>query len=223
MKHRLLPLILFIIMIFMHAAAPVAGPGETSGTADKPAKVTVLFFGNSITAGYGLDSEQAFPAIIEGKADSLGYALVAVNAGVSGETTAGGLRRVDWILQRPFDVFVLALGGNDGLRGIDPGHTRANLQQIIDKVRAARPGIRIVLAGMEAPPNMGDEYTREFRQLFHDMASANEVTFMPFLLDDVAGIPDLNQPDGIHPTAGGHRIIAENVWSVLEPLMKRTP
>ncbi len=182
--------------------------------------ITILFFGDSITAGYGLDMEQAFPALVEVKADSLGYRVEAVNAGVSGETSAGGLRRVDWILQRPFDIFVLELGANDGLRGLDPDHTRDNLQQIIDKVRNARPDVRIVLTGMEAPPNMGENYIRSFRQLYMDLADDNDVTFMPFILEDVAGEPRLNQADGIHPTAEGHRIIADNVWQVLEPLLK---
>jgi len=181
--------------------------------------VTILFFGDSITAGYGLDPEQAFPARIQERADSLGLPVETVNAGVSGETTAGGLRRVDWILQRPFDIFVLGLGGNDGLRGLDPGHTRENLQKIMDKVRENRPGVKIVLAGMEAPPNMGDDYTRQFRKVFQDLADANDVVFMPFLLEDVAGIPERNMSDGIHPTAEGHRIIAGNVWKVLEPLL----
>jgi acyl-CoA thioesterase I len=182
-------------------------------------KATILFFGDSITAGYGLDPDQSFPALIQDRADSLGIALETVNAGVSGETTAGGLRRVDWVLQRPFDIFVLGLGGNDGLRGLDPDHTRENLQKIMDKVRENRPGVKIVLAGMEAPPNMGDEYTLRFRQVFQALADANDVVFMPFLLEDVAGIPEYHMPDGIHPTAGGHRIIAGNVWKVLEPLI----
>ncbi len=182
-------------------------------------KITILFFGDSITAGYGLDPDQAFPALIQDRADSLGLPVEAVNAGVSGETSAGGLRRVDWVLQRPFNIFVLGLGGNDGLRGLDPDHTRENLQKIMDKVRENRPGVKIVLAGMEAPPNMGEEYTRRFRQVFQALADANDVVFMPFLLEDVAGIPERNMSDGIHPTAGGHRIIAGNVWKVLEPII----
>lgn len=183
--------------------------------------VTILFFGDSITAGYGLDPDQAFPSRVQDMADSLGYAVEAVNAGVSGETSAGGLRRVDWILQRPFDIFVLELGANDGLRGMDPGHTRDNLQQIMDKVRDGRPEATIVLTGMEAPPNMGEDYILEFRQIFRDLAESNDVVFMPFILEDVAGEPDLNMADGIHPTAEGHRIIAGNVWKVIEPLLRK--
>lgn len=188
---------------------------DTSGD-----KRIILFFGDSITAGYGLDPESAFPALIRERADTLGWPVEVVNAGVSGETSAGGLRRVDWILRRPFDIFVLELGGNDGLRGIDPEHTRDNLQQIIDQVRSERPDVHIVLTGMEAPPNMGENYIREFRQVYHTLAASNDVTFMPFILEDVAGDPELNQADGIHPTAEGHRIIAENVWQVVEPLLK---
>ncbi len=209
------------------SAAPVPnntvpGPDNSAPAPDiiDAVGITILFFGDSITAGYGLDIEQAFPALIGAKADSLGYEVEVVNAGVSGETSAGGLRRVDWILQRPFDIFVLELGANDGLRGMDPDHTRENLQGIIDKIFKKRPDVRIVLTGMEAPPNMGDEYTLEFRQLFRDLAASNEVTFMPFILEDVAGEPDLNQADGIHPTAEGHRIIAGNVWDILEPMLK---
>ncbi len=195
--------------------------GETRKDTGANGTITILFFGDSITAGFGLDPAQAFPALIEDHADSLGLDVDAVNAGVSGETSAGGLRRVDWILQRPFDIFVLELGANDGLRGIDPDHTRDNLQQIMDKVWEQRPDVIIVLAGMEAPPNMGDEYIRRFRQIYRELAASNDVVFMPFILEDVAGEPELNQVDGIHPTAEGHRIIAGNVWKVIEPLLRR--
>ena len=208
-------------MGFTHAKGDAQAAHEPSQASDAGSgSITILFFGDSITAGYGLEMEQAFPALIEAKADSLGYGVEAVNAGLSGETSAGGLRRVDWILQRPFDIFVLELGANDGLRGMDPDHTRDNLQQIIDKVKDRRPDVRIILAGMEAPPNMGEEFTRSFRQLYRDLAADNDVTFMPFILQDVAGDPDLNQPDGIHPTAEGHRIIAENVWEILSPMLR---
>lgn len=208
-------------MGFTHSKGDAQAAHEPSQASDACSdSITILFFGDSITAGYGLEMEQAFPALIEAKADSLGYGVEAVNAGLSGETSAGGLRRVDWILQRPFDIFVLELGANDGLRGMDPDHTRDNLQQIIDKIKDRRPDVRIILAGMEAPPNMGEEFTRSFRQLYRDLAADNDVTFMPFILQDVAGDPDLNQPDGIHPTAEGHRIIAENVWEILSPMLR---
>jgi len=151
---------------------------------------TILFFGDSITAGYGLDEEQAYPALIQQKIDSLGMDHNVVNAGLSGETTAGGSRRVDWILQQEIDVFVLGLGGNDGLRGLDPANTKENLQTIIDKVREKNPDILLVLAGMEAPPNLGEDYTTRFRQVFADVAEENELVFMPFLLEDVAAISE---------------------------------
>ncbi len=180
---------------------------------------TILFFGDSITAGYGLEIEQAFPALIEQKVDSLGYNYRVVNAGLSGETSAGGLRRVDWILQQPVDIFVLELGGNDGLRGIDPESTKENLQGIINKVEDTYSDAAIILAGMQAPPNMGQDYTEAFHQMYHDLAEVNDVVFLPFILEGVAGDPDLNLPDGIHPTEKGHKIVAENVWKVLEPIL----
>lgn len=180
---------------------------------------TILFFGDSITAGYGLDVEQAFPAVIQSKIDSLGLEYNIVNAGLSGETSAGGLRRVDWVLQQPVDVFVLELGGNDGLRGLDPSNTKENLQGIIDKVEDQYPDAEIVITGMQAPPNMGSQYTSSFQQVFTELAAENEVHFVPFILEGVAGNPELNLPDGIHPTEEGHRILAENVWDVLEPIL----
>lgn len=180
---------------------------------------TILFFGDSITAGYGLETEQAFPARIQSKIDSLDLNYSVVNAGLSGETTAGGLRRVDWILQQQVEIFVLELGGNDGLRGIDPENTKKNLQGIIDKVQKTYPNAEIVLTGMQAPPNLGKIYTDEFSNIFYELAEENNVIFMPFILKDVAGNPELNLPDGIHPTAKGHQIVAENLWDVLRPLL----
>lgn len=179
----------------------------------------ILFFGDSITAGYGLDTEQAFPALIQDKIDSKDLKYRVINAGQSGETSAGGLRRVDWILQQQPDIFFLELGGNDGLRGVDPNNTKDNLQQIIDKVNAKFPDTKIVLAGMQAPPNMGESYAQQFKNIFYELADENDVVFMPFVLEDVAGDPSLNQPDGIHPTADGHEIIARNVWNLLEPIL----
>lgn len=179
----------------------------------------ILIFGDSITAGYGLTEEQAYPALIQDRIDSLGMDHNVINAGLSGETTAGGARRVDWILQQEVDIFLLGLGGNDGLRGIDPSNTKKNLITIIEKVREKDPDIDIILAGMEAPPNLGPQYTSEFRSVFSEVASEKDVTFMPFLLKDVAGIEELNQTDGIHPTAEGQQIIADNIWEYLEPLL----
>lgn len=189
----------------------------TTGTEQD--KRSILFFGDSITAGYGLDEEQAFPAVISEKIEATGLAYRVVNSGSSGETSAGGLRRIDWVLQQPVDIFVLGLGGNDGLRGIDPEHTKENLQGIMDKVRERYPDVRILLTGMEAPPNMGETYTAQFREIFSELEQENDVEFMPFLLGDVAGDADLNLPDGIHPTEEGHRMIAEDVWTYLQPML----
>lgn len=181
----------------------------------------IVFFGNSLSAGYGLKPEQSFPALIQDRIDSLGYPYEVVNAGVSGETTSGGASRVDWVLRRPVDIFVLELGGNDGLRGIPPEESRKNLQTIIDKVKDRHPDAEIILAGMEAPPNMGPEFTRDFRRIYPELAAENDVTLLPFLLEGVGGESSLNQADGIHPNEEGARIVAENVWEVLEPLLER--
>lgn len=182
----------------------------------------ILFLGTSLTAGYGLAPEQAYPARIQEKLDSAGFRYHVVNAGVSGETSAGGLRRIDWLLGRPIRVLVLELGANDALRGQDLGQTRRNLQAIIARTRRSQPDARIVIAGMEAPPNLGEDYTREFRNLFVELARANGAALIPFLLEGVAAVPELNQTDGIHPTARGQRILADNVWRMLEPLLQET-
>ena len=182
---------------------------------------TVLFFGDSLTAGLGLEdpSVQAFPALIQKKIDDTGLPWRVVNAGLSGETSAGGLRRVDWILRQRVEVFVLELGGNDGLRGLPPESTRANLQAIIDRVREKSPATRIVLAGIAAPPNMGADFTRAFAAIFPELAKKNDAPLIPFLLEGVGGRPEFNQPDGIHPNIQGHAIVAETVWTVLRPLL----
>jgi acyl-CoA thioesterase-1 len=182
---------------------------------------TIVFFGDSLTAGYGLDNpaEDAFPALIEKKIAAEKRDWRVVNAGLSGETTAAGLRRVDWILRQPIDIFVLALGGNDGLRGISPTVSSANLQGIIDRVRAKYPAAKIVLAGMMMPPSMGEEYTRAFADMYPALAKKNGLTFIPFLLDAVGGIAELNQADRIHPVKKGHEIVANTVWKYLRPLL----
>ncbi len=184
-----------------------------------PSQKSVLFLGDSLSAGFGLDPEQAFPALIQRKIEARGWDFQVVNAGVSGDTTAGGLRRVDWLLRQPVDVLVLELGGNDGLRGISPEVTRQNLQGIIDKTRARYPEAAIVVAGMLVPPNMGPDYFNQFRTVFPEIAAGNGAVLIPFLLEGVAGRPELNLPDGIHPTAEGHRIVAEHVWGFLEPVL----
>jgi acyl-CoA thioesterase-1 len=182
---------------------------------------TILFFGNSITAGYGLEPSQAFPALIQQKIDSAGWNYTVINSGLSGETTAGGKNRIGWVLRQKVDVFVLELGGNDGLRGVELESTRKNLQAIIDTVRAKNPDVQIVLAGMQIPPNMGPDYTSKFRTIFPELAQKNNLPLIPFLLEGVGGIAKLNLPDGIHPTPEGHQIVAENVWKVLEPILRQ--
>ena len=180
---------------------------------------TLLFFGDSITAGLGVETEEAFPAIIQQKLDSAGFDYEVINAGLSGETSAGGVRRIDWVLQRKVDIMVLELGGNDGLRGIDLSSTKENLQQIIDKAKAKYPKMEIIIAGMQVPPNLGQEYTAEFQSLFSELAEENELPLIPFILEDVGGEAEFNQSDGIHPNAKGHKVVAENVWEILEKFL----
>lgn len=175
----------------------------------------IVFLGTSLTAGLGLDPEDAYPALVQRKIDSAGFKYIVVNAGESGESSAGAVRRVDWILRQTPAILVLETGANDGLRGQDPDSLRANIQTIIDRVRQRSPSTRIILAGMEALPNLGADYTRRFRQVYPAVASANRVTLIPFLLDGVAGVDSLNQQDGIHPSEAGARIVADNVWKVL--------
>ncbi|HTL68990.1 MAG TPA: arylesterase [Lacunisphaera sp.] len=180
---------------------------------------TLVFFGDSLTAGYGLDPDDAYPALIQKKLDATGAAWRVVNAGLSGDTTAGGVRRLDWVLKQPVDILMIELGGNDGLRGIAPGTTAANLQAMIDKARARYPQAAIVLAGMQLPTNLGADYNREFAAIFPELARRNHLSLIPFLLEGVGGVPRLNQADGIHPTAEGHRVVAENVWKVIKGLL----
>ncbi len=192
---------------------------EKSKPVNTPETRTIVFFGNSLTAGLGLELEESFPARIQEKIDSLDMNYKVVNAGISGETTAGGESRISWLMRDKVDIFVLELGANDGLRGIPLSETRENLQAIIDTVKNHNPEVQIILAGMQIPPNMGPEYTAEFREIFPELAKANQAYLIPFLLEDVAGIPELNQADGIHPTAEGQRKVAQNVWAVLKPIL----
>jgi len=181
---------------------------------------TILFFGDSLTAGYGLDDpSQAFPGVIQNKIDSAKLPYKVVNAGVSGETSAGGKGRIAWILKQKVDIFVLELGANDGLRGIPTMETTENLQAIIDSVKAKYPNAKLVMLGMQVPPNMGVTYASDFKVLFPQLAAKNKMSFVPFLLKGVGGVPSLNQRDGIHPTAEGAKIVAQNVWEVLKPLL----
>ena len=196
---------------------------KTTGTsiAARPAAVikakNILFFGTSLTAGLGVDPEQAYPALIQNKIDSLKLPYKVINAGLSGETSAAGKSRLDWLLRQPVDIFVLELGANDGLRGIPVKETEANMQAVIDKVKAKYPKAKLILAGMQMPPSMGEKYTVPFKELFPAIAKKNKMDFIPFLLKGVGGITRLIQPDGLHPTPEGHKILAENVWIILRP------
>jgi acyl-CoA thioesterase-1 len=210
-------LLSFLLNLSSMALDTAAGRAQE---ATQPQAQTVLFFGDSLTAGYGLDPAQAFPALIQAKITAHGWDFQVINAGLSGETTAGGLRRIDWVLRRPIAIFVLALGANDGLRGLPLADAKRNLQAIIDRTRDTYPRVKIVLAGMQVPTNLGREYTTDFRTMFPALAAANNATLLPFLLEGVSGVPALNLPDGIHPNPAGHKIIAENVWQVLEPLLR---
>lgn len=198
---------------------------ETKTDSVAPKKVdrtnyqTILFFGNSLTAGFGLETSQAFPALIQDKIDSLNLPYNVLNAGLSGETTSSGKNRLDWMLKQKIDVFILELGGNDGLRGIDPAETLQNMKEIVTKLRAKYPEVRIVLAGMEVPPNMGEKYASEFRKIYPEIAKEYNLVLIPFLLEGVGGDPSLNLPDGIHPTAEGHKIVAKTVWKYLEKVL----
>ena len=181
---------------------------------------TILFFGDSITAGYGLEEEDAFPNLIQQRIDSLDLDYKVVNAGLSGETTAGGLNRIDWVLKQNVDIFILELGANDGLRGLPLSETRKNLKSVIDFVQQKNPEATIILAGMQIPPNLGKDYTEEFRNIFPELAEEENIELIPFILEGVAGDPELNQQDGIHPTAEAQDILVENVWEVLGPILQ---
>ena len=185
---------------------------EGNQVVDSTANKTILFFGNSLTAGYGIDPEESFAGRIQTRLDSLKKEFRVINGGLSGETTAGGLSRLDWFLEEEPYLFVLELGGNDGLRGIALTETKKNLLAIVDKVRAKYPNTKIILAGMQIPPNMGKEYTEEFKAIYPAVAKEKNIDLIPFLLEGVAGNPDLNLPDGIHPTPEGHRIVMETLW-----------
>lgn len=200
--------------------ALLLGLAAPAGFSAEPPR-TVVCFGDSLTAGYGLGdpASEAFPALLQEKIDAAGLRYRVVNAGLSGETTSGGLRRVDWTLRTPVDVFLLALGGNDGLRGISPEVTRRNLEQIVDRVRAKNPRAKILIAGMQLPPEMGADYTRAFGAVFPAVATAKEAALIPFLLEGVGGVAKLNLGDRIHPNPAGHAVIADTVWRILRPLL----
>jgi acyl-CoA thioesterase-1 len=221
----LLKVVLFVCLILLLSACggKSTAPDTRQQVATKDTASTlsskkgILFFGDSLTAGYGLDDpSNAFPGVIQRKIDSLKLPYSVINAGVSGETTAGGLARIDWVLKQKVDIFVLELGANDGLRGIPVAETTKNLQLIIDKVKTRYPGAKIVLAGMQVPPSMGHDYITAFKNLFPALAEKNRIALVPFLLAGVGGNPKLNQADGIHPTAEGAKVVANNVWKILK-------
>ena len=218
----------FVNLFLMECGNPDSSKNESEATTidevvSKPsqAKQKILFFGNSLTAGYGVEPEQAFPYLIQQRLDSIGFSYQVINAGLSGETTASGVNRIDWVLREPVAIMILELGGNDGLRGIDPGETKSNLQQIISIALNKYPDIRIIIAGMEAPPNMGSEYITAFRKVFQSLAEDNDLPLIPFLLEGVGGEPELNLQDGIHPNPDGHKIVANNVWLELEKILSQ--
>lgn len=196
-------------------AAKTTGAGVAVGAAKNKVS-NILFFGTSLTAGYGLDPAEAYPSIIQHKIDSLNLPYKVINGGLSGETSAAGKSRIDWLLKQPIRIFVLELGANDGLRGLSVTETSANLQAVIDKVKSKYPDVKMLMAGMQMPPNMGAKYTADFKTVFSKLAEKNKMTFVPFLLEGVGGVARLNQEDGIHPTAEGQKILAENVWEKLK-------
>jgi len=197
-------------------------PASPPATGIHSTSPTILFLGTSLTAGYGIDPEHAYPALIQKKIDAAGLNFRVINAGVSGETSAGARRRIEWLLQRPVSILVLETGANDGLRGLPPDSLRANIQAIFDQARRQHPSIRLMLLGMRIPPNYGRAYTQRFESVYPQVARANNATLVPFLLEGVGGVTALNQPDGVHPTAEGQRKIAETVWRVLEPELRKS-
>lgn len=215
---------LFVCFVYFVGTSVFSGLNLRADDAPDPSRTeprTIVFFGDSLTAGYGLEdpATDAYPALIQKKIDAAHLPWRVVNAGLSGETTSGGARRIEWILRQPIDVFVLALGGNDGLRGIEPAISRASLARIMDRVREKNPSTRLVVAGMMMPPMLGADYTREFSAMYPELAKKYSATFIPFLLAGVGGNPALNQEDQIHPTPKGHAVVAETVWQAIQPLL----
>jgi acyl-CoA thioesterase-1 len=203
------------------AGQPAAdSAASVAGQLTPEVQPTIVFVGTSLTAGYGLDPDSAFTTLVQQKIDSAGLRYTVVNAGVSGESSAGALRRIDWVLRQPPALLILETGANDGLRGQSPDSVRANIQAMIDRIRSTSPSTRIVLAGMEAMPNLGADYVRRFRAIFPALAAQNHLPLIPFLLAGVAGVDSLNQQDGIHPNSAGSRIIAATVWRTLGPLLR---
>lgn len=225
---KLFPFSALVVFIFFCGCGNSPQPKtdtEKDTVKEASAKIStqknILFFGNSLTAGYGLDDPgtESFPSIIQHDLDSLKLPYKAINGGLSGETTSDGKNRINWQLRQPIEIFVLELGANDGLRGIPVAETEVNLQSIIDQVKAKYPKVKMILTGMQVPPNMGGKYADDFKKVFPRLAKKNDMKFVPFLLENVAGIRSLNQKDGIHPTATGAKIVAQNVWLVLQGML----
>ena len=222
MKKHVLYGLLALLFFAQCSEAPKTPQAAAPTAASKPtAAKNILFFGNSITAGYGLDDmSKSWVSLLQARIDSLQLSYNCINGGNSGETSAGGKERVEWVAgAQAVDVFVLELGGNDALRGLSPDQCKANLQAIIDKVKALHPSTKIVLAGMEAPRNLGTSYTNQFKNVYKSLAETNKIPLIPFILENVAGNDDLNQKDRIHPNEAGNRIVAENVWAVLKTIL----
>lgn len=215
-----MPIICGIALSLCFFPPALFGQGSTPTPVATRTK-SLVFLGNSLTAGFGLNSSEAFPALIAEKVRAAGLPFEIQNAGLSGDTSAGALRRVDWLLQHPIDVLVIELGGNDGLRGLPVTSLKANLQAIIDKAKAKNPALKIVIAGMQIPPNLGADYAADFARVFAELARQNNAVLIPFLLQGVGGHRALNQPDLIHPNAAGHRIVADLVWQTLEPILRK--
>lgn len=219
MRHRL-HLVVSVLGVSSAILAIVNLTHATAEPVSQPTQKTIVVLGDSLAAGYGLDSSEAFPALLQEKIDAAGWPFKVINAGLSGDTTAGGVRRIDWLLKQRVDVLVVELGGNDGLRGIPTETTRTNLQWIMNRTRAKYPDVKLIIAGMQMPPNMGAEYTAAFQKIFPDLAEKNQAALIPFLLENVGGHAALNQSDRIHPTAEGQKIVAENVWRALKPVLE---
>jgi acyl-CoA thioesterase I len=212
----------FALVLMIQCAYGQSSSTPSRAPTEGAKQKTLVVLGDSLAAGYGVDPTEAYPAVLQRLLDQAGFGYRVVNAGISGDTSAGAVRRVDWMLKRPVDVLLLQIGGNDGLRGQSPSALKTNLMTIIERTRAKHPEARIVLAGMKMPPNMG-AYANQFEQAFIEVAQEQRVALIPFLLEGVGGVPEMNLPDGIHPTPDGHRRVANNVWAVLEPVLKRAP
>lgn len=202
------------------AVGALAVCAASSLSASDPAPTRIVVLGDSLTSGYGIEPAQAYPALLQARIDAAGLPYTVVNAGISGDTTAGGLRRIRWALGPGAGILIIALGGNDGLRGVPPAQTRSNLEGIIDQARSVSPNVKILLAGMRMPGNMGADYVKQFAAVFPAVAQSKNVALLPYLLERVGGVPALNQTDRIHPNEEGQKIIAETVWSGLKPLLQ---